>query len=140
VFFIARGDGTEVLEFIEEPLDKIAVAVQEPAEGGDALASRHGFDVGPCAARGQIDAQRVAVIGAVGQQDLPASDTHEHVPRAAPVMGLALAQLERNRQTVGVDKRVDLGGQPAPRAPHASGVRDVPSGGVRAPFLTLPPC
>jgi hypothetical protein len=36
---------------------------------------------------------------------------------------------------------VDLGGQPAPRAPHAAGVSDVPRGGVlQRHFLTLAAC
>jgi len=59
------------------------------------------------------------------------------------VVSLPLGELERYRIAVGVDDGVNLGGQPASRAPHASGRRDVPRGGVgflRAPFLTLAAC
>jgi len=54
VFLLAGGNGAEVLEFAGESLDEIAVAVQEPAEGGNALAPRLRFDSGPSAARGQV--------------------------------------------------------------------------------------
>ena len=40
---------------------------------------------------------------------------------AAAVMGLALGQLERDRQAAGVDQGVDLGRQAAARATHATG-------------------
>ena len=88
-------------------------------------------------------AQRVAVVGAVGDQDLAGPEPVEHVGGAPAVMSLPFGQLQRDRQAVCVDERVDLGRQPASRAPHALGSSIVPSGGrrgVRTPFLTLPPC
>ena len=88
-------------------------------------------------------AQGVAVVGAVSEQDLPGLQAVEHVGGAAAVMRLALGQLDRDRHPVGIHQRVDLGGQAAARTPHALGSSVVPSlgwRGVRAPFLTLPPC
>ena len=88
-------------------------------------------------------AERVAVVGAVGEEDLAGAEGAQHVGGAAAIVGLAFGQLQRDRQAVGVDEGVDLGRQPAPRAPHALGSSVVPSGGrrgVRTPFLTLPPC
>lgn len=86
-------------------------------------------------------AQGIAVVAAVGKQDLPRLDRVEQVYGAASVVRLALAQLQRDRVAVGVHHGMDLGRQSAARAPHASGCIDVPSGGRRrAPFLTLPPC
>jgi hypothetical protein len=60
VFFEARCDGSEMLEFVEETFDQIT-AIEEVAERGNVDAPRHGFDVGPCAARGQSAAQGVAI-------------------------------------------------------------------------------
>jgi len=57
-FSVAGGNGAEVLEFAEEPLDEIAVAIEEPAEGGNALAPRHRLDIGPGAACGQDEQVR----------------------------------------------------------------------------------
>src|ERR1051326_4342818 len=70
VLFEACSDGSEMLELVEEALDEIAVAIEEGAEGRDVDAPRHGLDVGPRAALGQAGAQSVAVVGAVGEQDL----------------------------------------------------------------------
>jgi hypothetical protein len=41
-------------------------------------------------------ADLVAVIGAVGQKDLPLDQGVKHVPSAASVMGLTFGQLECN--------------------------------------------
>jgi hypothetical protein len=88
-------------------------------------------------------AQRVAVVGAVGEQNLSGLQPVEHVSSAAAIMRLSFCELDRDRQTVGIDQGVDFGGQSAARTPHALGSSVVPSlgwRGVRTPFLTLPPC
>ena len=59
----------KMLDLVEEPLDEVAIAVEEGAESRDVDASRHGFDVGPGAALRQALAERIAIIGPVGQQD-----------------------------------------------------------------------
>lgn len=110
-----------MLELVEEALDEVSVAVEEAAEGGDVLAVGHGLDVGPGASTGEILAQGVAVIGAVGQQDLAGPDGRQHVGGAATVVGLAFGELEGDGQPFGVDQSVDLGGQPTARATHATG-------------------
>ena len=114
VLFEAGGDGSEVLQPVEETLDEIAKAVKEGAESRDIDASRHRFDIGPGAAVGQILAQRIAVIGTVSQEDLPLANVAQHVGGASAVMRLAFRQLQSDRQAVGVDKGVDLRGQTAP--------------------------
>ena len=38
-------------------------------------------------------------------------------------MGLAFGELEHDRQTAGIDQRVDFGRQPAARTTHATGSR-----------------
>ena len=45
----------------------------------------------------------------------------QHVLSAASVVGLAFREFQRDRQAFSVDQGVDLGGQPAPRATHATG-------------------
>lgn len=141
VFFEARGDGPEMLELVEEPLDEVAVAIEERAEGRDVDAPRHGFDVGPSATLRQAFTKRIAVIGAIGQQGLAGTETVEQIACALAVMGLALGELERDRIAVGIDESMNLGRQSAARAPHASGWSVVPFGGIpRPPFLTLAAC
>ena len=89
---------------------------------------------------GDVVTQGIAVVGAIGQEDLARPEARQHVVGALAVMGLPLAELEGDGQTVGIDEGMDLGGQSAPRAPHASGSKLVPSGGLRPPFLTLAAC
>ena len=129
VFFIARRHRSEMFEFVEEAFDEIAEAIEVGAEGGDVHPMGHWFDVAPCALLCEARPQRVAVVAAVGQEDLAFAETGEHVGRASPVMSLSGRQLEQNGQAVGVDERMDLGGQSASRAPHAAGSSEVPSGG-----------
>jgi hypothetical protein len=124
-----------MLELAEEPLDEVAVAVKPRAEGWHVYVWRERLDVGPGAAAGHHGPQGIIVIGTVGDQDLAVADGVQHVGRAASVMCLSLGQLQRNGIPVGIDHSMDLGGQPAPRAPHASGWSKVPSvGWRRAPF------
>ena len=88
-------------------------------------------------------AAELARIAAVGEEDLAFAEASQHVGGASTVMRLAFSQFQEDRQTVGVDERMDFRRQPASRTPHASACSDVPSGGlrvVRAPFLPLAPC
>jgi hypothetical protein len=58
-------------------------------------------------------------------------------------MRLSFGELDDDRQAVGIDQGVDLGGQAAARTPHAFGASVVANLGwrrVRTRFLTLPPC
>lgn len=71
-FVVAGGDGAEVLQFVEEPLDPVALAVENGVEGRKPDPGRHQPDVGHCPAFGEAFAQAVAVIGAVGEQGLAA--------------------------------------------------------------------
>ena len=48
----------------------------------------------------------VAVVGAVGEQDLTLSQVAQHVLRASAVMGLAFGQLERDRQPLAFGARL----------------------------------
>ena len=143
MFFVARCDGSEVLELVEEALDEVPVAIQEGAEGWLVHPARDWLHVGPGSLGRHGLAQDVAVVGAIGDQGLAGPEGAQHGSGAATVMSLPFAQRQRDRKAVGVHESMDLGRQPASRAPHALGSSVVPSGGrggVRTPFLTLPPC
>ena len=81
----------------------------------------HGLDAGPGAARRQILAQDIGIVGSIAEQDVALPERGQHVDGSAAVMGLAFGQPERDRQATGIDKRMDFGGQAAPRATHATG-------------------
>ena len=69
---------------LEEAFDEIAEAIEVGAEGGDVHPMGHWFDVAPCALLCEARPQRVAVVAAVGQEDLAFAETGEHVGRASP--------------------------------------------------------
>ena len=71
MLFEAGGDGPKVLEFIEEALDEVAVAVEERAECRLVDPAGERLDVGPGTAAGEAVAERIAVVGAVGQRTCP---------------------------------------------------------------------
>ena len=126
VLFVARSDGSEVLQLVEEPLDQVTEAVEILAEGWDVDPSWVGLDVGPGSALSHGGAEGIAVIAAIAEQRLAGCDAIKHVGGVSAVMRLPLGELERDRVAVGIDDGVDLGGQTAPRAPHASGCREDP--------------
>src|SRR5208283_1563487 len=141
MFFEACGDGSVMLDLVEEPLDEVAIAVEKGAEGRDIDPSGHGFDVRPGSAIFQGLAQRIAVIGPIGKQDLAEAEAAQEIDGTLAVMGLALRELKRDRIAVGIDESMNLGRQSTARAPHASGWSVVPFVGFRRPpFLTLAAC
>src|SRR3546814_15185356 len=66
---ISRCHSAEMLEFVEEALDQVAVSIEERAERRSPDALGHGRDIGESALVGDGGAQLVGVIGAVGQQN-----------------------------------------------------------------------
>ena len=121
-----------MFEFVEEAFDQITLPLEPFAESRWIEPVWHRPDIGPCAALLHGVAQSVGIVGPVGQQDIARHDAVEHVVGAAPVMRLALGQLEMDGQAAGIDKGVDLGRKPAPRTAHAIGSAVF--------FLPLAPC
>src|ERR1700712_4012277 len=140
VLFESSGKGSKMLDPVEEALDEISVSVEEGAEGRDVDAVGHGLDVRPGAAFGQALAQRVAVVGTIGEQDLTGTKAVQNIDGAPAIVRLAFGELEGDRITIRIDESVDLSGQSASRTPHASGWSVVPVGGLRTPFLTFAAC
>jgi hypothetical protein len=60
-----------MLEFIEEALDEIALAVEPFVEGWQVDPVGHEFDIGPRAAFSEVKPQGVGVIDAVGSRTSP---------------------------------------------------------------------
>src|SRR5690606_18732808 len=75
VFFVSRGDGAEVLEFVEEALDEVSVTIKKGTESRRVEASGHWFDARPGAAFLDRLTQSVGVVGAVSEQDVSLAQT-----------------------------------------------------------------
>jgi hypothetical protein len=71
----------------------------------------------------QARPQGVAVIAAVGQENLTLAETFEHVGGASSVMSLPGRQLQENGQAVGVDQGMDFRRQSASRTAPYSGLQ-----------------
>ncbi len=71
MLFVARRHGSEMSEFVEEAFDEVPEAVEISAEGWDVHPVGHWFDVAPRALACEALSQGVAVVTAVGQEDLP---------------------------------------------------------------------
>ena len=115
MFLVSCRDGSKVFELAEEALDEVAIAGQEWAERGNVHPPRHRLYVGPGSPILEGPSSSVAVVGAISKQDVSWSDRLEHVGGAAPVVGLAVSQLQGDGQSVGIHQGVDLGlsGRPA---------------------------
>src|SRR5690625_573439 len=107
VFFVSHGDGAEVLEFVEEALDEVSVAIKKGTEGRRVEASGHRFDARPGAAFLDRLTQSVGVVGAVSEQDVSLAQTVQHIERASAVMGLAGRELEDDGPPLGIDQGMD---------------------------------
>src|SRR3974390_1064370 len=113
MLFEACGDGTEVLQLIEETLDEVAEAVEERAKRWNVHPACFRLDVGPAAPPGHVLAQGIAIVSAVCEQDLALANLVQHTGSAGAVMSLAFCQLQQNREAIGINKGMDFGGQAA---------------------------
>src|SRR3954465_14095723 len=79
VLLVPGRDGSEVLELVEEALDAVSRSVQEGAEGGFVEPAGQRLDVGEDAPCRHVLAEKVAVVGAVGDQDLAGAEALKHI-------------------------------------------------------------
>ena len=104
MFLEACGNGSEMLELVEETLDEVPEAIQESTEGRDVDASGHRFDVGPCPAFGGATTQGIAVVGTIAEQSLAFAQSVEHIAGALSVVSLAFADLQGDRIAIAIDQ------------------------------------
>jgi len=115
----ASCDGAEVLELRKEPFDEISHLVDLGAEGWLLFAIAQRPDVRERTLIGKPLADGIAVVGAVGKQNRSIAYAVQHGLEGFAIVGLASGQLERDREPVAIDDRVDLGRVPAAGAAHA---------------------
>lgn len=106
-------DATEVLQFGEEPLDQVALAVEPLAEAWLPLSVALGRDVGRSALILYQFADAVGIIGLVRQHDGARAKMIEQRVRNLSVVCLPSCQAEPDREALRVDDDVDLGREPA---------------------------
>jgi len=116
-FVVTGGDGAVFLQFAEEVLDEmtclIGISVEIALNRAVALGRNH-ERLSSCPQR--FDHPLVGIEGLVCQQDLGRHTRQQRVG-AFQVMGLARRQDEAQRIAQRIDKRMNLGAQPAFAAP-----------------------
>jgi len=109
-----------MLEFIEVSFDQVALLVDpfvEREAAGSVLLRRN---VGPSLLFCRQGTNGVSVVGAVGKQDGIGLKRTEHGGSRLAVMRLSGCQDEIDRSALGVDKRMDFGGESAAGTSHAA--------------------
>ena len=128
-FVVARGDAPVVLDFVEEALDEIALAIEHEITIALHLAvglwRDHWNDCPPIE---RVD-QRIGVVSLVADEGARIGSFEQRL-RASQIMVLPRRQHQAERIAQGIDERVDFGGQSSARS--ADGLRAV---FFRAPAL-----
>lgn len=107
-FVVAGGDAAEVLQFREEPLDQIALAIEAFAEAGFPFSVRFWRYVrrSPLLVDQLPDA--VGVIGLISQHDHVRAEPIEQFIGGLAIMCLACRQVEPDREPLRVNDRMDF--------------------------------
>jgi hypothetical protein len=114
-FVVARGDGTEVLELIEEALDEVAFAVECEIACPLDLAIGLGRDNRGDSSLGEGADEQVGVVRLVANQSVWVGVLDQRL-RASKIMRLSWREHQLDGIAQGVDQRVNFGGQSAARS------------------------
>ena len=117
VFFVARGEPTEVFDAVEEALDAVARAIEHRAEAGFPATMHHRRDVGRGTGGFDLAAQPIGVIGLIGEHDGVLAQMAEQLRGDRAIASLAGRQDQFERQSARIGQGVDLGRAAAARAP-----------------------
>ena len=128
---VARGDASEVFEFVEEALDEVAPAIEAGIDRALRFAVALCRDVGNGAVCGQEFEDGVGIVTAVGNGIAGGLEAVDQGRDGGLVGGLAWREQQPDGQAVGIDHAVDLGAQSSTRT--ADGV-------IRAPFFPPAAC
>ena len=126
--FIARGDAPELFEFVEEPLDQVALGIEREVAATRRLAVRLGRDDGDDACGSETVEEAVGIVGLISDEGLRRGLGDELRGRHE-VVHLAWGERQDKRIAQGIDEGMDLGAQ------TSSGASD---GLVLAPLFSAP--
>jgi hypothetical protein len=110
-FVVACRDGAKVLEFVEEALDEISLAIQSEIAGQWRRATRMGRNHRDDFPLGEDTDERVGVVRLVGN-DRPWVDTLEQWLAAGEIVVLSWGENELDRVAESVDQRMNFRAQP----------------------------
>ena len=111
---VTCGDGTKVLEFIEEALDEIALAVEGKVAGRRRLTIGFGRDHRSDFSLSERAAERIGIVCLVSDESFRI-DPFEQRLRASQIMGLTRREHHIDRIAERIDEGMNFGGQSAAR-------------------------
>ena len=114
-FVIAGGDGTEVLEQIEESFDEVAFAVEREIAGPLDLTVGLGRDDRNDSPLRESADERVGIVRLVGKQGIWLGVLDQQLG-TSKIMGLAWREDQFDGIAQGIDEHVNFGGQSAARS------------------------
>lgn len=117
---IAGGDAPVLLQFVEEPLDQVALPIEPFAEWIQRFSVGFIGDVGRCPLRLDRSAYPVGVVTLVGEHNGSPLEVLQQISRAGRIVILAGRYQEAERAAFFVDERVDFRGEPASATTHAT--------------------
>jgi hypothetical protein len=109
---VACGDGTKVLEFIEEALDEIALAVERKVTRRRRLAIGFGRDHRGDFSLGKPVAERIGIVCLIADESLRV-DPFEQWLRASQIMDLTWREHHIDGIAERIDEDVNFGAQSA---------------------------
>jgi len=128
---VARGDASEMLEFVEEAFDQVTLSIELMVNGSLVFAVALGGDVRPRAVFGDQLEDGLGVISLVADGIVSGTQALEQCRDGRLVGRLPRRQQKSDRQATGIDDGMDLGAQSSTRT--ADGV-------IRAPFFPPAAC
>lgn len=105
---------SELLEFVEEPLNQVALLVEPWREADRVLAVGFGWDVGPSALLRDHFTQPTSIIGFVGEHHLPFADITQQFRRRLNFVGLPGCDGKPDWQTITIGQSMDFRSKTAP--------------------------
>jgi hypothetical protein len=128
---VACGDPTQMLEFVEEAFDEVALTIALQVNGADDPNVALAGDMGGCSHCGEKIDDRAGAVAAVGNGFAGGPQAVDEARQGGLVGGLAGRQQQPHRQSRRIDDGVDLCAQSSTRT--ANGV-------ILAPFFPPAAC
>ena len=128
-FVVSGGDGAVLFEFVEEPLDEVAFAIEDEVARARGLAAGLGRDDWGDSPSGEELDEWIGIVGLVGEHASGSTSSIRWLG-LAEILSLARREQKLDRVAERIDQGVDFGGQSA--AGSADGLRAV---FFRAPAL-----
>lgn len=117
---VAGGDTPELFEPVEEALDMVALAIECLGPTEALLAPDHVGNVGDGAARLDVNAQAIGIIGLVGDDDGAAGEIAQERLGTGQIVRLSRRNQDLDRPALAVNAGVDFRGEPAPASTHTA--------------------